>query len=109
MHLLRIIELRTPYILALSITLGVGLLINIQVAHQFFNRTAEPRMSPILLSYPLALIPALLTQVLAGTFAAMGVFGATANGLAIFWYRMKLKNEVANIALQAAGGKSPPT
>ena len=96
MRLLHVIELRTPYILALAITLGVGLLINVQVAHKFFNRTAEPRMSPVLFSYPLALIPALLAQVLIGTFAAMGVFGATANGLAIFWYRRKLKKEVAN-------------
>ena len=100
--LLRLIDLRTPYILALLITLGFGLLINIQVAHKLFNRTAEPLISTVLFSYPLAIIPAFLAQVYSGTFAAMGVFGATANGLAIFWYRLKLKKEVANHASPCA-------
>ena len=107
MLLLHIIELRIPLLLALLITAVFGVFINIQVAHKLFNRTAEPRMSPVLLSYPLALLPALLAQILAGTFAAMGIFGAAANGLAIFWYRMKLKKEVANNALQAIGTKAP--
>lgn len=99
MLLLHIIELRIPLVLAILSTLGLGIYINIQVAHKLFNRTAEPRFSPVLLSYPIALIPALLAQLLLGTFAAMGIFGATATGMAIFWYRMKLKKEVANKAL----------
>ena len=99
MLLLHIIELRIPLVLAILITLGLGIYINIQVAHKLFNRTAEPRFSPVLLSYPIALIPALLAQLLLGNFAAMGIFGATATGMAIFWYRMKLKKEVANKAL----------
>ena len=106
MILLHIVELRIPFLLALLITFGFGVFINIQVAHKLFNRTAEPRLSPVLLSYPLALLPALLAQVLAGTFAAMGIFGAAANGIAIYWYRMKLKKEVANNALQAIGAKA---
>ena len=99
MFLLHVIELRIPFVIAILITLGLGIYINIQVAHKLFNRTAEPRFSPVLLSYPIALIPALLAQLLLGTFAAMGIFGATATGMAIFWYRMKLKKEVANKAL----------
>ena len=99
MFLLHVIELRIPFVIAILITLGLGIYINIQVAHKLFNRTAEPRFSPVLLSYPIALIPALLAQLLLGNFAAMGIFGATATGMAIFWYRMKLKKEVANKAL----------
>ena len=99
MLLLHAIELRIPLVLAILITLGLGIYINIQVAHKLFNRTSEPLISPVLLSYPIALIPALLAQLLLGTFAAMAIFGASAPGVAIFWYRMKLKKEVANKAL----------
>ena len=106
MLLLHIIELRIPFFLALLITICFGVFINIQVAHKFFNRTEEPRLSPVLLSYLLALFPALLAYVFAGTFVAMGIFGAVANGIAIFWYQMKLKKEVANNALQAIGAKA---
>ena len=96
MLLLHVIELRIPFVLAILFTLGLGIYINIQIVHKLFNRTSEPRISPVLLSYPIALIPALLALLLFGTFAAMGIFGATATGMAIFWYRMKLKKEVAN-------------
>ena len=105
MLLLHVIELRIPFVLAILITFGLGIYINIQVAHKLFNRTAELRFSPVLLSYPIALIPALLAQLLLGTFAAMGIFGATATGMAIFWYRMKLKKEVANKAFHLTSHK----
>ena len=54
----------------------------------------------------IAKLYALPTAVRFMIFAAMGIFGATATGIAIFWYRMKLKKEVANNALQAIGAKA---
>ncbi len=107
MFFLRLIDLRTPYVLALPLALGLGIWLNVEVAHKLFNRTAEPRLSPVLLAYPLALLPALPVLLYVGTFAAMGVFGAVANGLAIFWYRMRLKQAVAAQAAATNSGKTP--
>jgi hypothetical protein len=92
----RIIELRIPDILAMLCTFGIGIAINTRVAHRVFNRTGEPKICRAVLSYPLALLPALLAERLAGTLVGMGVFGASANGLMLLWYRMQLKKEVAN-------------
>ena len=92
-----------PWVAALAVTLAIGILANLEIAHAVYNRTGEARLNRGTLAFAIAVLPAILCAETVGTYFGVLVFGAASNALMLMWYRQRLKEELANNAIQRTG------
>jgi hypothetical protein len=97
---LAVIQGGVPWTAGVIVTLAIGIPANVEIAHTVYNRTEESRLCRGTYALVLAVVPAVLCATNGGTYIGFLAYGAASNALMLIWYRRRVKEELANIAMQ---------